>query len=99
MLERPRMGHACPLLVAGSPYHPPGPYDPPRAMKKKGIWTGGFPPETPMERRFALAGEAGFEGVELVVDERLVGADAELRALADLASRTVPIHSLICGFS
>ncbi|HEY3080163.1 MAG TPA: sugar phosphate isomerase/epimerase family protein [Chloroflexota bacterium] len=66
---------------------------------KKGIWTGGFPPETPMERRFALAGEAGFDGVELVVDERLVGADAELRALAELASRTVPVHSLMCGFS
>jgi hexulose-6-phosphate isomerase len=66
---------------------------------KKGIWTGGFSAETPMERRFTLAAEAGFDGVELVVDEKLVGADADLRGLADLARRTVPIHSLMCGFS
>jgi hexulose-6-phosphate isomerase len=69
-----------------------------RAMKKA-IWTGGFPDGTPMERRFALAREAGFDGVELVVDEKLVEADGELRGLAELARRTVPVHSLMCGFS
>jgi hexulose-6-phosphate isomerase len=66
---------------------------------KKAIWTGGFPAPTPIERRFALAGEAGFDSLELVLDEKLADADAELRALAELAGRTVPIHSLMCGFS
>ncbi|HEV8637474.1 MAG TPA: sugar phosphate isomerase/epimerase family protein [Chloroflexota bacterium] len=66
---------------------------------KKAIWTGGFPPEVPIERRLALASEAGFDGVELVVDETLVGSDAQLRGLAELAGRTVPIHSLMCAFS
>ena len=53
-----------------------------RAMKKA-IWSGGFPPGTPMERRFALAQEARYDGVELVADEQLIDADAELRRLAE----------------
>jgi hexulose-6-phosphate isomerase len=66
---------------------------------KKGIWTGGFPDATSMDDRFALAKETGFDGVELVADEELVGADTRLKELAQLAGRTVPIHSLMWGQS
>jgi hexulose-6-phosphate isomerase len=66
---------------------------------KKAIWTGGFPGETPMRERFELAVETGFDGVELVLDDALVAAEATLVELGELARRTVPIHSLMCGFS
>ena len=45
---------------------------------KKAIWTGGFPGEKPMRERFELAVETGFDGVELVLDDALVAAEATL---------------------
>jgi hypothetical protein len=75
----------------------PGPvYDPARAMKK-GIWAGCFRADLPLEGRFALARAAGFDGIELTADDALLGDESRLRGLAELARRTVPVCSLMCG--
>lgn len=63
----------------------------------KGIWVGCFRSDLPLEGRFRLAAEAGFDGIELQADETLVVDDARLRALAELARGTVPVCSLMCG--
>lgn len=66
---------------------------------KKGIWVGCFPPGVAAEERFALAREAGFDGIELQADAALVEDEPRLRRLAEAARRTVPVCSLMCGGS
>ena len=66
---------------------------------KKGIWLGGFPPDMPLAERFALAQEAGFDGVEVVANEELVGSDARVDEIAELATRYVPVCGVMGGFS
>jgi hexulose-6-phosphate isomerase len=63
---------------------------------KKGIWTGCFPAGLGLEERFALAREAGFDGIELAVDAALVEDEHRLRQLAEASRRTVPVCSLMC---
>jgi L-ribulose-5-phosphate 3-epimerase len=64
---------------------------------QKGIWAGCFRADLPLEERFALAREAGFDGIELQADDALLGDEARLRQLAEVARRTVPVCSLMCG--
>jgi L-ribulose-5-phosphate 3-epimerase len=66
---------------------------------KKGIWLGGFPPDMPLADRFALAQDAGFDGVEVVADATMVASDARVDEIAELASRCVPVCSVMCGAS
>src|SRR5262245_44903897 len=64
---------------------------------KKGVYAGCLPEEMSLEDRFALAAEAGFHGIELRAEEELIASDEKLRALADLAQRTVPVCSLMAA--
>lgn len=64
---------------------------------KKGIWSGCFRSDLPLEDRFRLARQAGFDGIELQADDALVEDAPSLRALSELARRTVPVCSLMCG--
>ncbi|NPV09828.1 MAG: sugar phosphate isomerase/epimerase [Anaerolineae bacterium] len=67
------------------------------ARFKKGIDYRAFPPEMTPEERFALAREAGFDGIELVFSATgalpLDASDEELIRLRALGGRYVPI----CG--
>src|SRR5262249_24423803 len=68
-----------------------------RRRMKKGIYAGCFPEKMSLEDRFALAAEAGFDGFELRANEEVIASDEKLRALAELARRTVPICSLMAA--
>jgi L-ribulose-5-phosphate 3-epimerase len=62
---------------------------------KKGVYVGCFPQDLPLEARFELAKEAGFEGIEIRGDEETIGSDERLRELVELSRRTVPITSIM----
>ena len=69
---------------------------------RKGICDGCFGPGVPMERRFHVAKEAGFEGIELTVtlpggDLPTGCSDDVIRQIADLAAETVPVCSVRSG--
>jgi L-ribulose-5-phosphate 3-epimerase len=64
---------------------------------KKGIYVGCFPDDMSLDDRFALAAEAGFDGIELRADEELIGSNEKQRALAELAQRTLPVCSLMAA--
>jgi hexulose-6-phosphate isomerase len=51
----------------------------------------------PIQERFQLAAEAGFDAMEVRGDDDLVGSEERLRALADLSRRTLPIASMMAA--
>jgi L-ribulose-5-phosphate 3-epimerase len=62
---------------------------------KKGIYLGCFPQDMPLEERFELAQEAGFDGIEVRGDQETIYSDERLAALVKLSERTVPIASMM----
>ena len=51
----------------------------------------------PLEARFELAKEAGFEGIEIRGDEETISSDGRLAELLELSKRTVPITSIMAA--
>ncbi|HEX5416483.1 MAG TPA: sugar phosphate isomerase/epimerase family protein [Chloroflexota bacterium] len=64
---------------------------------KKGVYLGCFPADLSVEECFEMAGDAGFDGVELRVDEALIENPGRVRELRSLAERGLPIHSVMAA--
>lgn len=64
---------------------------------KKGVFLGCFPSELSIEECFAMAGEAGFDGVEIRVDEALIENPSRVREIRALAERGLPIHAVMAA--
>lgn len=64
---------------------------------KSGIFLGCFPKDLAIEECFTLAQEAGFDGVEVRVDEALLENPARVREIRALAERGLPIHAVMAA--
>ena len=62
---------------------------------KKGVYAGCFPESMPLEDRFALAREVGFDAIEIRGEFELVESSHRLDQLRELAKRTVPVCSIM----
>ncbi|MBI3948037.1 MAG: sugar phosphate isomerase/epimerase [Armatimonadetes bacterium] len=62
---------------------------------KKGIYDGCFPSSLTLPERFALAREAGFDGIEVTGTEDLINSDEKLHELRELSRSTVAVCSVM----